>query len=97
MPGRRVTVLWMITPDDLHAAADLVASWGDDESRIAEYGVSMDTLEEFVLGSDWGDIDASGPHRDIDPLALVMGISIGVIAAKTLTAQPDISSASPSQ
>lgn len=71
-----------LTDEDLHDAADLVASFGDDETRLADYGLTMDQLQRFVDGSDWRDIDASGPHRDIDPLALAMGISIGVVAAR---------------
>jgi len=73
-----------ITAEDLHDAADLCGSFGDDETRIAEYGLTFKALQEFIDDSDWRDIGAQGPMRDLDPLALAIGISIGVIAAQPL-------------
>jgi len=71
-----------LSAEDLHAAADIVGSFGDDESRIGqEYGLPVEVLKEFIDGSAWRDRDPYGPLREMDPLALAIGVSIGVIAA----------------
>lgn len=78
----------MITAEDLHDAADLVGRFGDDESRIGEYGLPFEELAAFVESSDWYEHDADGPPHDLDPLALAIGISIGVIAAQAKSEKP---------
>lgn len=72
----------MINVKHLHTAADLVGEMGDDETLIENYGMSAAVLQAFIAESDWRDVDMSGPLRDLDPLALAIGISIGVVAAE---------------
>lgn len=72
----------MIDAEDLHSAADICASFGDDEDRIAEYGLPFEALRQFIEDSAWRDVDEHGAPRDLDPLALAIGISVGVIAAQ---------------
>lgn len=73
-----------LTAEDLHRAADIVGAMGDDQTQIGEYGLPWEQLEAFVDGSDWHDVDEAGPRRTMDPLALAIGISIGVIAGRAL-------------
>lgn len=76
-----------ITAEDLHAAADVAGSFGDDETLIASYGMPWEALVEFVDDTSWRDIGPGGPEREMDPLALAIGISIGVIAARSVSKQ----------
>ena len=71
-----------LTPERLHAAADLLGTFGDDDSRIGEYGLPIEALQAFVDESDWQDAGPEGSGRQMDPLALAIGISIGVIACR---------------
>lgn len=67
-----------ITSEHLHRAADIVGKTEDP----AELGFAENALEQFVEESTWDDVDSKGPSRDLDPLSLAMGVSIGVLAGR---------------
>lgn len=77
-----------LTAEDLHAAADVVGGFGDNEAVLGEHGLPWAALQEFIDESDWRDVGPTGPWRDMDPLALAVGISIGVVAAGASRAEP---------
>ncbi len=71
-----------ITAEDLHSAADLIGTFGDDEGKIGLFGLPIEALHDFVDNTTWRDFDADGPECQMDSLALAIGISIGVIASR---------------
>lgn len=67
-----------ISSEDLHFAADVCGRFGDDESRIGEYGLAVDQLARFVEEADWR--TPGDDHVPVSPTSLALGVSIGVIA-----------------
>lgn len=69
-----------ISVEDLHRAADLYA---EDRPRppVEDFGLSFEDLKRFIREADWHEFGIGGPPRRLDPLALAIGISVGVIAA----------------
>ena len=69
-----------IEAEHLHRAADIVVELDDPKA----VGFAEGALEEFVENSTWRDDTADGAPRELEPLALALGISIGVLAGKQL-------------
>ena len=67
-----------ITAEHLHRAANLAGTTQDP----SELGFAPNALEEFVENSNWHATVLDGPSLDLDPLALAIGVSIGVIAGQ---------------
>lgn len=72
----------LLTAESLHTAADILGGWGDDDSRLGVYGLPIEELTRFIHDSTWSD-EETGAAREIEPLSLAIGVSIGVVAART--------------
>ncbi len=64
----------------LHAIADQVAETHD----LSELLFAEGALEDFAQNAKWRDDGPNGQKRTLDPLALGLGVCIGVLAGKQL-------------
>jgi hypothetical protein len=69
----------MISADDFHRVADAIPH--DEEAAMQQFGCEPNAIEQFVREAVFRDPETEAVIP-LEPLSLVMGISVGLLAAR---------------